>query len=648
MTQTRCWCRHPTVVAASLCLISAATARGADASKSSMAPDGARVNHLAAMLPTSPCGVGRPVVDRKAWDVLAKTPAFARVIRDAEKLLPLPIPELTDELFLDFSQTGNRSRCQRVLSQRHGRVPTLVVAECLENEGRFLPALEEAIRAVCSEKTWVMPAHDRRLHNFRQEVNEIDLAVAGLSWNLTTAHYWLGQRLSAPVRELIVSELERRTFRPFEGMITKGEPRMWWLTGTNNWNAVCLAGVTGSALAMIESPERRAFFVAAAEKSVQYFLKGFTSDGYCSEGIGYWNYGFGHFIMLAETVRQATGGQIDMMDDPKVEQIARFGRRIEILPGLYPAFADCSVGSEPGIRWMAYVSRRFGMGLTDVERQGLLLTPGPSSSLFELGLMTFANSASERPATKPGESVAQLRDWFDEAGILICRPAADDSCRMGVALKGGHNAEHHNHNDVGSFVVAVGGGLPLLDPGGEVYTARTFSSKRYESAVLNSLGHPVPRVAGQLQRSGRSAAAKVVQFEITDKSDKLVLDLRAAYGVKALKQLTRTFEFSRAGQGSLTVIDTVEFTSPQEFGTALVTFSDWKQPSPNQLIVGSKSESVRIEIAVDGSAFQVNGEQIEEDVRHKRFPTRLGINLAEPVTRATVAMTITPVSERRR
>ena len=55
-----------------------------------------------------------------------------------------------------------------------------------------------------------------------------------------------------------------------------------------------MAGVIGTAMANIESRERRAFFAASAEKYIQYFLKGLTPDGYCSEGVGYWNYGFGH------------------------------------------------------------------------------------------------------------------------------------------------------------------------------------------------------------------------------------------------------------------------------------------------------------------------------------------------------------------
>ena len=41
--------------------------------------------------------------------------------------------------------------------------------------------------------------------------------------------------------------------------------------------------------------------------------------------------------------------------------------------------------------------------------------------------------------------------------------------------------------------------LIALDAGGEDYTSRTFSSRRYESQALNSFGHPVPRVAGAMQ-----------------------------------------------------------------------------------------------------------------------------------------------------
>ena len=60
---------------------------------------------------------------------------------------------------------------------------------------------------------------------------------------------------------------------------------------------------------------------------------------------------------------------------------------------------------------------------------------------------------------------------------------------------------------------------------------KTFSKDRYKSGVLNSLGHPVPRVAGKLQRTGRSAAAKLLDTRFTDTVDIMAMDISAAYDV---------------------------------------------------------------------------------------------------------------------
>ncbi len=601
--------------------------------------DAARLEEIGQLLPETPRGLGPTIEDRAAWDVAAGTDSFKRIVRRAEQLLTQPIPELTDELFLDYSKTGNRTRCQAVLSQRHSRVSYLVLAECLENRGRFLPAIEEAIRAVCSEKTWVLPAHDRRLANFEGKKVEIDLAVARVSWNLATADYWLGDKLGGETRQLIRNELSRRTFGPFQSMVRTGKPRMWWLWTTNNWNAVCLAGVTGSALAMIDDPETRAFHIAAADKYIQNFLQGFTPDGYCSEGLAYWNYGFGHFVMLAETIHQATGGKIDWLADPRIEQIARFARRMEITQGIYPALADCPPSTRPDTQTMAYLSRRYEWGLKETEDRGLLLAGGPSASLFSLGLFGFANSACQVPTAEDSPPLPP-RDWFPDAGILICRPS--NPTGMGVALKGGHNGEHHNHNDIGSFLVVLGNQTPLVDPGGEVYTARTFSSKRYDSGVLNSFGHPVPRIAGKLQRTGRSAAAKVLATEFTDNEDTLSLDLTSAYPVRGLKSLTRTFTFRRDGRGQLTIVDHLRAEQPESFETALVTFSPWKQLEPNRLLVGEGTGAVEVTIDTSGKAFEVRAEEIDEDLPGRRIPTRLGIQLQDPTADAKITLTIVP------
>jgi len=601
-------------------------------------PDAAAI---AAMLPEHPAGLGRSITDRAAWARLAATRAYSGTVRGAEGLLKQPIPDSPDDLYLDFSKTGNRTRWQRVASRRR-RVPAFVLAECIEGKGRFLRPLAETVAALCAERTWVMPAHDRSLANFKGSSIDIDLGSSHLGANLAMAAWLLGDRLDATTRTLIRDNLQRRIITPYLDMVAGKRKKNWWMRCTNNWNAVCLANVTVVGLAALESREQRAAFVASAREHSRNFLRGFTPDGYCSEGVGYWNYGYGYFLLLSEAIHQATRGGVDLLGQPAARAPATFATRIEIANGVYPAFADCSVGSRPSGRARHFIARRFGLGADPAADASLV---SPSGDLAVAMMYSFPNSATAAPPPEKPSPPLGPRDWFDHAGILICRPADAADCRMAVALKGGHNAEHHNHNDVGSYVVVIGETPVLVDPGAEVYTARTFSSQRYESKVLNSFGHPVPRVAGQLQRPGRKAQARVARTDFTPQADTLELDLRAAYNVPSLKALTRTFTYSRQGAGSLTVADTVAFASPQAFETALITLGKWKRPDPATLVVYDFDQAVRVRITAEGAPFDVQAETIREDVRTRTLPTRLGIRLAKPVAAATITMHIEPYTD---
>ena len=605
-----------------------------------------RIKYIATLLSEKPTGFGSPISDRNAWQKLTRNNSFQKTIQDAEKLLQQPIPDQPDDLFLDFSRTGNRTRWQRVSGIRRGRVRTLALAECVENKGRFIPAFEEIVRVLCSERTWVMPAHDRDLTNFNRTSTDIDLGSSTLAWSLATADYLLADKLSPQIRQIINKNLDERIFEPYQSMVTGKRNRNWWLTTTNNWNAVCLAGVTGAALAVIEPPEQRAFFIAAAESYSKNFLEGFTDDCYCSEGLGYWNYGFGYYIMLSELIHQATGGKVDLLQNNKAKQAATFGANIKIINDVYPAFADCSIRARPSSKLMYFISRRLGLALQSWEQIDPVSAGG---SLYQSMMYCFANSASRSPLSQGPSQGPGIRSWFDKAGILISRPSSNSSSQLAVALKGGHNNEHHNHNDVGSFVVVLGDKPLLLDPGGEIYTARTFSSRRYESKVLNSFGHPVPVVAGKLQQTGSRARARVVSHNFTDSTDTLVLDISSAYNVPELKKLERKFVYSRIGKGSLSVTDEVTFSRPCTFGTALITFDNCtvrhpaeKQSSFGELIVHDSQKALQVSIKITGSDFKIEPETINEDVSARKKPTRLGINLTKPVTAALVSLTITP------
>lgn len=616
--------------------------------------DTGRVKAVAAMLPEKPAGPGRPITDRAVWDARARQPHYRAVVQRAEALLKQPLPEQSDDLYLEFSRTGNRTRFQNVASARRGRLVPLALAECAENQGRFVPAIEALIDALSAERTWVLPAHDTQLKNFNGEITEVDLVSSALAWNLALTDYLLGERLRPTVRRTLRAHVTRRVLEPYRAMINGQSPAvfthghrapsraMFWLTGSNNWNAVCLAGVTGAALALIESRAERAEFVAAAERYSQNFLSGFTPDGYCSEGLGYWNYGFGHYVLLTETIRRATDGGLDLLAVPEARLPAAFAARIQIIEGISPAFADCGVFAKPAPALMHYLNRRFGLGLTGY---GPETTQQIFGSLFETLLYGFEESAPPPVAGKKivanAASGPALRDWFDKAGVLVGRPLPGSSSRLGVALKGGHNAEHHNHNDLGSYVLVSGERPVLLDPGSETYTARTFSPRRYESRLLNSFGHAVPLVAGTLQRTGRQAEARVLRADFTEGADTLQFDLTAAYPVADLQSLHRTFVYSRRGAGSLIITDHLAMKSPQTFGTALVTLGSWQRQPNGSLLIYDGEEALRVEIDTGGRAFTVDAEEIREEA--PVVPTRIGINLSAPVTEATIRLTITPM-----
>lgn len=598
----------------------------------------ARITEIESLLASTPRGFGPDYRDRATFTKLASLPAFAATIREAEKLLSAPFPAWSDERYLAFSRTGVRPDGEKMLRDRNSWLATLTWAECLENRGRFIPRLTEVIEQLVAQPTWTLPAHDRSLGGFNRTAYVVDLASSSFAHDLAQCLHLLGDKLPANLRASAHAALRQRIFDPVLVSLRGGKGH-FWLRIENNWNSVCLAGVTGAALATLPDPRERAVFVAAAEHYSRNFLRGFGDDGACSEGLGYYNYGFGYYIILREEIWQATAGRLDLFKDPKVRSIATYGLRLEINPGVYPAIADCRFGTRTDPRILWYCSRVLGLGLARYESADFR-RPG---ELAHASLYTFPNSASAaRPAATPAPEIASglgLRSYFDATGLLICRPAPGG--RLGAALQGGHNDESHNHNDVGSFTVALGGEVPVGDPGGpHAYTADTFGPLRYTKfQMFRSRTHPVPLVAGLEQIPGRAAAAKVLQTRFSADVDVFILDLAAAYKAPSLRKLVRTFTFSRKGAGALIVSDEFAFSKPESFELSLPTHGTWRRTGPATLEFTRGSETLLARIDAPGE-LEFTDERIDENA--PAF-TRLGIKLKSPARSGVVTMTFTPL-----
>jgi len=600
-----------------------------------ISPD--RIREIAAMLPDQPAGFAWPITNRAAWQQLAANPDFAKVIPEAVKLLAKKLPDQPDSLFLEFSKTGNRTHWQDVAFERRGRIAKFALAEALENQGRFLPALEKTIAALCTEKTWMYSAHDKTLDNFYGRVITPDLGATGLAAELAEADFILGDKLSPATRRLIRDNVSRRVLEPFRAMIDGRQEETFWLRARKNWNAVCVGNTVFTALTLVESRTDRAFFAAAGEHCIRFYLSGFTPDGYCGEGIGYWNYGFGHFILLTEILRQSTGGKIDLLNDDHAIAPALFCRRSEILPGIFPTIADCQPGTKIEPQLTAYVCRRLGLAagtnkLVGVQKD-LRLTMMLSSLDESLPVARQLETSDDNP----------LRSLFPDGGVLICRNSSAAKPAFAAVIKGGNNDEPHGHNDVGSFSLVVGTNMVICDPGGEVYTKRTFSSHRYDSKVINSYGHAVPIIAGKLQKNGAAARALILQTNFSVAADTLKLDLRSAYPVPELQKLDRTFVFQRGAAAALEVHDEVAFLQPEKFETALITWGKVKSAGPNTFEITDGDSTVQVTIDTQGREFKWRQEVINEDVHTKRKPVHIGIQLNSEISSGVITLRIVPV-----
>ena len=69
-----------------------------------------RVQQIAPLLDAQPFAFGPKCADRAGWQRLAATKAFSSAVKDAEKLLAKPMPEMTEELYLQFKKTGRRTK----------------------------------------------------------------------------------------------------------------------------------------------------------------------------------------------------------------------------------------------------------------------------------------------------------------------------------------------------------------------------------------------------------------------------------------------------------------------------------------------------------------------------------------------------------
>lgn len=549
---------------------------------------------------------GADIGRRLFWDGLPQEVREA-LVKDGEAALGEAWTNLRASDYREFSINGNRVNFERQMFARRTKLNRLVLAECVENQGRFLPEIIDGIFMIMEESTWCLPAHNSYVRDMPQlpfplyERPVIDLFQAESAACLATAEYVLRPALnniSPIISDNINARLRERILRPYLS------EHFWWMgmgdEPMNNWTVWCtqnvLVAVFSRPEGVVTSWEQREVLRKAAD-SVDYFLKEYAQDGVCDEGAQYYGHAGLCFSRCLDILNQICEGAFsDICDDERIYNMADYVRRVYVGDGYYINFADCSAragyrgareylfgrmtGNEALMRFAAadfvrnpealmaeehnlyyrllqlgcwqemraLASRKGGVirqGQAMPEDAGMQDVPGAAAGDIRSTQAVPGAAAGELWHTP--ESTVSGDFWLADAGLLIARDE-----HFTLAAKAGDNADSHNHNDVGSITLYKDASPLLIDLGVETYTKKTFSARRYEIWTMQSQYHNLPSFYdGEqqlMQAPGAAFAARVLGCELNERKASIRMDLADAYPDERVERYLRTVTLNK-GQG---------------------------------------------------------------------------------------------------
>jgi Heparinase II/III-like protein len=599
-----------------------------------------RVDVFSKQLLPVPKGLGRQIDDRDFWNKFKASEKYQDLLDNVEELNSQELPEFGRTEYLKDWNDGSKDYTDGLNILFKYNLKQYTMVECAENKGLYLARIEQTIKALCKLPSWTRPDAAAYFSNDPElflsgERNDTDLQVAHLATELATTYWMLKEHLSSEILKLIVENLRKRVFEPFK-LALKADPniRHDWVFRNSNWNAVCLSGVLIPALTVLDNAKERAFYLAGVEESLEYYINSFTTDGFLDEGLSYWGYGIRYFLLINEIADLNTDGKFHWLVGEHIFNMLTFSSELELKPGVFCSYADSVQGEKPYYPALAYVSRKYGLGIAEWEKYSAPeyweLNYLDCSLLFEYPCRKLVND--EKPHAGFSLPSKKARSWFPVGGLFISR-SNKACCKLGVSVKGGNNGTpsqiaewSHKHLDLGSFEIALGDEKLVVDPGVMRYDSTTFGKGRWDVPVHSSYGHNLPQFGGVGQREGSMAKAKIIVLEPGTSEDRIIMDLSSAYSLPELVSFTREYIYDRSGSGSFTVIDKVDFTEPKSYNAAIMTYGKWEQTA-NGLTIVDKCLPLKLDIDSEISDYKISSEIIPVDMRINRELTRICISL---------------------
>lgn len=426
------------------------------------------------------------------------------------------IPQLRYNVRMLHDRVGTRREFETPYFRRRRFLDACALLSAIYPENKeYYDKMQDLIFAICEEWSWAVPAH-----TFDVGIDgntQIDLFSAETALMLAEIYYIHGDRLEPIIRSCIERELDRRIFTSFESK------HFWFEECTHNWAPICAGNVACAMLYM--DPER---FERNRERlflPMNNFVAAQPSDGVCLEGVNYWSYGFGTYVMIADILYKYSDGKYDFFADPKVKKIAQYPSHAFMRGDISVSNSDGHTDDKVDAHLYGFLKERFGEEISPLPKTAYTYWPGC------IAWLNMSRTLIYPDARLLSDGELRSVDLPDAGQVMIHED------KYSLFVKGGHNDEPHNHNDLGSFIISTDNGPIFCDLGAGLYVFGYFIPEtRYDYFCNCSRGHSLPIINGQYQKPGKERRA-----EISHEGNLITAEFSSAYDIAGVSSVKRSF-----------------------------------------------------------------------------------------------------------
>ncbi|MEM6332678.1 MAG: heparinase II/III family protein [Planctomycetota bacterium] len=429
------------------------------------------------------------------------------------------------------------------------RLSTLSLAYRTSGDARLLERAKAELDAVLSFKDW-NPGHY--------------LDTAEIAVGVALAYDWLHDELPPKLRDRIRDVLIERVLRDVTSETPPGH--LWWMQSPINWNSVCFAAVTLSALVVADhEPELATEAIEIVRRLNPRAMKVYAPDGVYAEGSSYWNYGTTFQVLLIDALQTAIGHSFDIEGASGFMQTGKFLGYITGPSGKPFNFSDARPFSQPqpALLWFAEKTGDASLIETQIDfpwhdYSEVFVRQVPLGAVWWSRIGGQDASKSMPPMAWRGRGKQPL---------AIFR-GAPDSQQWFLATKGGSASISHGHMDAGSFVLEAMGQRWAVDLGMQTYhTLESHGLKLFEGGQdgdrwkvfsNNQLSHNTLTINGEPHRI--NGHAPLIEFNAESQVASATYDLTKVLG-DGVGRAIRTFRFGRDRE-RVRIVDTLTGVRP--------------------------------------------------------------------------------------